>query len=145
MTKKDKIQLIITLGLGVVLIFVVIQAFQGKGRPKQKAASQAAGVTGLNGTGLPKLLVYDNLEKQAAEVKLERDPFEIVKVQSTLDGKPVLILMGISWDEQEPIAIINDTVLKKGSAIEGHTVVDIFKDKIILNDGNTNLELKLQL
>lgn len=53
-------------------------------------------------------------------------------------------LEGIMWDEKLPLALINGETVKIGDKLGSDTVIDIQKDKVILNDGSRDLELKLQ-
>ncbi|UCD15794.1 MAG: hypothetical protein JSV34_01735 [Candidatus Omnitrophota bacterium] len=54
-----------------------------------------------------------------------------------------LILNGILWDSERPLVIINGVTLGVGGKINGNTVIDIQKDKVILNDGVSEFQLKL--
>ena len=49
----------------------------------------------------------------------------------------MLLLSGIVWDEAGPIAIINNEIFGVGDVIEGNTIVEIKKDRVILSDGTT--------
>jgi len=66
-----------------------------------------------------------------------RNPFT-PKAISTATG-----LTGILWDDKIPKAIINDNVMGIGDKVDGKTVIDIQRDKVILNDGSKNFELRL--
>ena len=52
-------------------------------------------------------------------------------------------LNGIVWDKASPRAIINNNIVRIGDKIEDATVVDIEKEKVILNDGIKDFDLKL--
>ena len=47
------------------------------------------------------------------------------------------------WDKEKPIAIINGEIIKVGDNVGGNIVVDIKQDRVILNDGAKDFELKL--
>jgi len=70
-----------------------------------------------------------------------RNPF-IVGAASINVNKS--ILEGIIWDEKFPLVLINGKTLKIGDKLGAETVVDIQKNKVILSDGITNRELKIQ-
>jgi len=55
-----------------------------------------------------------------------------------------LTLNGILWDEAYPSAILNNSVVKIGDVVAGNTVVDIGPDKVMLNDGTDDFELRLE-
>ena len=40
--------------------------------------------------------------------------------------------------------MIGDAIVRKGDKVGSNTVVDVQKDKVILNDGAKNFELKLE-
>lgn len=54
-----------------------------------------------------------------------------------------LTLDGILWDKRKPLAVINDEMVGIGDTVGGNTVVDIKEDRVILNDGTTNFQLRL--
>lgn len=53
-------------------------------------------------------------------------------------------LAGILWDEKSPKAIIGGIVVGIGDRVGGNTVVDIQKDRVILNDGAKDFEVGLK-
>ncbi|MBL7068367.1 MAG: hypothetical protein ISS34_00725 [Candidatus Omnitrophica bacterium] len=55
-----------------------------------------------------------------------------------------LTLNGILWDEDYPSAILNKSIVKIGDVVDGNTIVDIGPDKVILNDGTGDFELRLE-
>jgi len=67
-----------------------------------------------------------------------RSPFIL---QETTDNE--LALNGILWDAKNPQAVINGEIVGVGDKINKYSVVDIDKNKVILNDGTEDCELKL--
>ncbi|MDP3731698.1 MAG: hypothetical protein Q8R31_01530 [Candidatus Omnitrophota bacterium] len=70
-----------------------------------------------------------------------RNPFSI-------SGAPIrrlgaLTINGILWDKKNPLAIINEEIVKVGDKIDGNTVVGIKQDRVILNDGSKDTEFLL--
>lgn len=53
-------------------------------------------------------------------------------------------LAGILWDDKSPKAIIGGIVVGKGDVVGGNTVVDIQRDRVILNDGARDFEVGLK-
>jgi len=51
----------------------------------------------------------------------------------TYENNPTLKLVGISWNENVGVAIINGKLLKESEVIEGYRVVKIEKDNVILS------------
>ena len=72
----------------------------------------------------------------------KRDPFSLERMLDVHGAG--LQLAGIMYDEKLCHALINEYVVRIGDTIEGNKVVDIQKDKVILNDGAKNFELRLQ-
>ena len=54
-----------------------------------------------------------------------------------------LTINGILWDKKNPLAIINEEIVKVGDKIDSNTVVGIEQDRVILNDGSKDIELLL--
>ena len=139
MQKKEIIQLQITGILCVVLLFAAMNSLKVKKRATllltKKKISQA------NTTKEKNERLFSKLEEEAKNLELKRDPFFAQPVVSAKETSTHLSLNGIVWDEVHPTAIINNTIVRKGSVIEGNTVVDIQKDKVILSDGHRNFEL----
>ena len=51
--------------------------------------------------------------------------------------------MGIAWDENNPVAVINDEVVRVGDQVQGHSVVKIEQNKVTLSDGVELIEIRL--
>lgn len=68
-----------------------------------------------------------------------RDSFSAAPIM-TFGG---VALEGILWDKERPMAIINDTIREIGDKVGINTIVDIKQDRVILNDGSKDFELKL--
>ena len=141
MQKKEIMQFSIT-GVLVVIFFLIISHNLGKKKQSKKAldknALSTAGATVKEketGIGL-----YLKLEEETKSLDLMRDPFSMQPIKVTSDG---LYLSGIAWEEKNSTAIINGKIVKAGDEIDGKTVVDIKKDRVILNDGIRNIQLNL--
>jgi len=92
-------------------------------------------------------------DKGASSVGETRDPFswpaEIVAKLHPAGGslgKDMLskfILQGIIWDEEEPLAIINNKILMTGDRIMDITLAMIEKDQVVLTYKDYRKELSL--
>ncbi len=146
MKKKDIIQIGIT---GVLL--VVLLLFLSHGRKPKKTAngplnknvslSPAADVQKTGGSEF-----YKRLEEETKSMELKRDPFTFTKQQAgpSVVSARELILSGIAWDQDNPSAIINNKIVAIGQEVDGNTVVDIKENRVILNDGDHNFELRIE-
>lgn len=65
------------------------------------------------------------------------------KIYTSQEGLQDIELEGIIWDDKNPLAMINGRVIKIGDMVSGNRVVDIKKDRVILNDGTRNFEIQL--
>lgn len=138
MEKKDKIQLGITGVLVVILLFFLMRAFEkGKRSPPVKAkelvTDQNAKQPGL----------YRRLEQEVKKMDFTRDPFSRQSL-ADLEESQSLHLSGIFWDEANPTAIINDQIITVGGEINGKKIVEIRKDKVILEADGQTTELGLE-
>lgn len=70
-----------------------------------------------------------------------RNPFSISGARIWRLG--ALTINGILWDKKNPLAIINEEIVKVGDKIDGNTVVGIEQNRVILNDGSKDIELLL--
>lgn len=138
---KKRLEIIIT----AVLILVLIFAWTNSTKALKKKVSPT---NALRSAPLPiETKVYLRQEKEKIpdeNLVWVRCPFS-GKIYTEKEGMGIasLKLDGIIWDKQKPMAIINGRVIEIGSRIEGNIVVDIKEDRVILNNGSNNLELKL--
>lgn len=140
MAKKINFQMGLTLLLGLSLAGIALKSFlfkshQGGGlQPKQMILSKEENH-------------LENLSiSPLEETKLEwgLDPFRVaassdVRVEKTELG--VLALTGISWSEDRPVAILNDTIIHTGDTFNGYQVVEIRKDRVLMKKGEEVIEL----
>lgn len=97
-----------------------------------------AGASSLDNKGL-----YDMLEQQVKSIELKRDPFTGAPIILDPAARPEFSLTGILWDKDNPLAIINNNVVKKGERVGRKKIVDIKQDKVILSEEETLSEIKL--
>lgn len=78
-----------------------------------------------------------------------RDPL-VLPAKKTAEARkpapiklPPLSLKGIAWDETEPLALINDLVVKEGDMIQGARIVKIDFDRVAVRYGSKKFVIKL--
>lgn len=153
MKGKDKIEILIIGASLLALPFLLISGVKNVKNKKVMPKQLEENIVGENKVFTEKKLAKDNqaksteifekIDKQTKNLVLKRDPFTFGTTESK-DGNPVLCLRGIFWDETSPMAIINEYILKIGDKIKENTVVDIKQNKVILNNGNEDFELRLE-
>ena len=87
-----------------------------------------------------RMLVYheggcDPLVRPAQKAATARKPAPI--------KLPPLSLQGIAWDETQPLALINDLVVKEGDTIQGARIVKIDFDRIAVRYRSKKFVIKL--
>ncbi len=147
--KKDTIELIIT-GILIIFFIVLVIAFsqRKKGLPKVfQSALPGKLFLGRHFTFDPQRnkgtsFILNKAFGGITEIK--RDPFSFglsgeIKATPALD----LSLKGIRWGPDNPSVVINDRVLRVGETIGGFKVVEILRGSVVLENGDSRLELKI--
>lgn len=147
MRQKDKIQIIVTGFLVIVLILAFgnaskkLHARNVKIKPK---AISAPALPVSQGNQPESKDLYSSLEQQAKLIDLKRDPFTASPIVSENSLSSGTSLTGILWDPLKPLAIIDGNVVREGERVGGKTIMDIKRDRVILSDGEVLSELKLE-
>lgn len=140
---KNK-KVIILIILGIVALFSLIYGIStpAGGRrsvsvsttPEVTRQSESAQVPG-------RTLGIKRRAKRTKFASWSRSPF----IPKGIPGAPSsgLNLKGIMWNEKNPKAMIGDAIVGKGDKIGGNTVIEAKKDRVILNDGTKDFEIKL--
>ena len=157
MKKKDIIELNIIGVLIIVLLLAVISGIRRrkvksvKSKPKdtilQQGSLKEKGVGGeisVQDYKIKDKELFSSLEQETKDLKLRRDPFTSILITPVEDSFFRLYLTGIFWDEKNPTAIINDKIVGIGDRFGVNSVVDIKQDRVILNDGFSDFELRLK-
>ena len=152
--KKEKIQIAVTAGLAVVLVvvfrhnFVVpvsrVEPIAGNMLPAPAPVSPAQPSPSPSEKENGDTSVLKKLKEEAGNLALGRDPFN---QQAGVTAAKGPVLSGIAWDTREPAAIINGQVVRVGDTLESppwHKVLAIEKTRVILNDGERDIELMLE-
>jgi hypothetical protein len=139
---KKRIEIIVTALLVLVLVVVWINSCNFLS--KRKAASVTAPLAGASASPLPATVtVSPSVKTPVVDAGTwSRCPFS-GKIYSEAEGRQDLNLSGIMWSPKKPLAVINERVVKAGDKIFGSVVIEIRKDKVILNNGSADFELKL--
>ncbi|MBL7151294.1 MAG: hypothetical protein ISS89_01710 [Candidatus Omnitrophica bacterium] len=156
MKKKSLIELVLTAILIVVLLFAVNNAIK---RPKRSAppavnpgvkniplAADKIPKTKAAQAAMPVKHQYQIQEEEGQKLELKRDPFAAIApvvAKSQAAEASSITLSGILWDENNPLAIINNKVVKKADSVSGCRVIEIKRNSVVLNDGTRDFELKL--
>ncbi len=128
---KKKIRLIIICILGAPFIFSAIRTVSTviKTRAKQAPAAVPKKIT-VSKVSFEKRLA--RIEAKTEQIGWARNPFVRGRVSGPA-GVVSLNLSGIIWDEQNPSAIIGNTVVMEGDAIGKYKVIKINRASVILS------------
>lgn len=127
--------------LGVLLLLLLFKAILRPRKEQTLTKKPSASTTSKETKSTPPSLEKIRVGRLKSAYPLwGRNPFI---PGSLIESSDQLILRGIIWDEAGAFAIINDKIVRKGDEIEGRRVMEIKKDRVIINDGQSNFELKL--
>lgn len=148
MRQKELIQLSITGVLAVVMIFAFNNAIQ-KTRLRKMQSIKPATIALAPGLAVQEAKIdsknlYNTLLEQVKLLDLRRDPFTAAPIVSEGSIKYGVVLSGILWDKDKPMAIIDGNIVKAGQRVGDQTVMEIRRDRVILSDGENLAEIKLQ-
>lgn len=143
---KRKLELLIT---GIALVIFTLFLVNAFNKTKKQARPSDVSAKPLPMESdreriRPTLAEYAPSELPKRDLKWGRDPFGLGKFMvKGEEGLVRLALNGIVWDGENPYAIINDEIVKKGDTIDGNIVVEIREESVILDDGLEQFTLKL--
>ena len=139
--QNKKVIILAVLGIGATasLIYGIVTPPQKTSRIEQKREAVSYGDRKEGPSTAPA-----QVKRRAARTKFaswKRRPF----VPAGVPGKSSdLALSGILGAGANLKAMIGDAVVGKGDRVGNNTVIDIKKDRVILNDGTKDFELKLE-
>ncbi|MDP3730509.1 MAG: hypothetical protein Q8R14_03175 [Candidatus Omnitrophota bacterium] len=144
MQNKKVVALIILAVLAVISLIYGITA-SPKGRVKSAAAAvgQASGAPTQNAAAAKSVVSTARRAKRSQFKAWKRNPF-VSGLAAPASAAAKLTLNGIIWSKINPKAMIGDAIVVKGDIVGANKVVDIQPDKVILNDGAKDFELKLE-
>lgn len=129
--KKIKIILIVLILIAVLVWARGCQRPRAANSPAQLSQGEIASLLAMN--SVPVVLARSSYPGWG------RNPFVLEPGQNAKK----ITLNGILWDDQSPKALIGDHIVGKGDSIGPSVVVDIYRDRVILNNGMEYLELRL--
>ncbi|MBU0709333.1 MAG: hypothetical protein KJ793_01305 [Candidatus Omnitrophica bacterium] len=141
--EKKRIEIIVTSVLVLVFILVwvrMIKVMNKRKAPKPRPSSSLIIVPPTSSVQPDASGIQEAIPKEV--FAWGKCPFS-GKAYSTLDKGSGIALSGIIWDEEIPMAVINDRILLVGDSLGSNTVISIEKEKVILSDGSKNIELRL--
>jgi len=139
--RNKKVVILIILGAFAVLSLIYGIFTPSKGRriasvtPSSEIVKKSADIQSPGKTA--------GIDRRAKRTKFTtwgRNPF-IPKETASASS---LNLKGIMWNDKNPRAMVGDAVVGNGDKIGDNIVVEVKKDRVILNDGTKNFELKLE-
>lgn len=138
--EKKKIEIIATLILSLIFILALANSW---GAIRKKTGTNAAVTLARSFAGLSEPAPQADSAKAGQEnLQWVRCPFS-GKVYSGEEKSGDLKLIGIVWDKFDPWAIINGNIVKPGAQIGRNKVIQIKEDRVILNNGVEDFELRL--
>lgn len=139
---RNNIKVILVIVLGIAAVFSIIHGITAPSAKRSQAALPGAAISqdqkSISGeTALP----TKRLASRTHFKTWRRHPFAPLP---TSTEAPVPVLSGILTKGNIYKAMIGDAIVMKGDKIGTNTIVDVQKDKVILNDGAKTFELKLE-
>ena len=139
---RDK-KLALLIALGIIALFSLIYGIKTPSKYRRPSSSPSANSVPV-ASGASSLKSFVPLERHAKRsnaVDWGRNPFLLEKAEAQAFAN--VVLNGIAWDEKNPKAIINDRICELGEVVGGRKIVKIEQNRVVLNDGVENLELRL--
>ncbi|CAI2719244.1 hypothetical protein [Nitrospina watsonii] len=96
--------------------------------------------TQRNPFALPSGVYYKAPQSGSVSVEKEKEP---VKQKDSVETPP-LTLQAVVWGGPRPVAVINDGNYMIGDSLNGHEIVDIGRDAVVLMGAKKSRTLELQ-
>ncbi|MFA5320673.1 MAG: hypothetical protein WBE75_02705 [Candidatus Omnitrophota bacterium] len=147
--RKEKIEWAIT-GVLLLVFLAAFLATRMHGRSSGRKAAAGGAAVPLPSAMLPAGQgdhLFVSLQDKSARISLKRDPFYGTQISGAGAGDNGVIgvsLAGIFWDSDKPRAIINGRIAGPGDEVDGVRVKEIRRDRVILENGGRETELKLE-
>lgn len=136
-------KLFILVILAIIAAFSLLHGILSPSKTRQELLTKGEVIQQKEISTTENAIVWANRRaKKSSYPSWGRDPFSPQAQPIRVSAGP--ILNGIMWDKEKPLAIINDIIVKVGDRIGLNLVVDIKQDKVILNDGTRDFELRLE-
>lgn len=100
----------------------------------------------------PKSTSFNTPERPALKIETPKDSvtesapsfFSTISLKEKKEVLPALTLNGIIGGRGEPLAIINNMVLRKGDFIQGAQLLEIYTDRVELISGDKEITLRIE-
>lgn len=139
--QNKKLIILIILSIGAVISLIYGITAQPRRKSTVSTQQPAAIKEEVSAARIEKIIPAERSAKRSDYITWGRNPFSPVEAPVKVVTK--LTLNGIMWDEERPLAIINDNVIGIGGKVGENRVVEIKRNSVILNDGISNFELNL--
>ena len=138
---RNNIKVALVIVLGIAAIFSIIHGITAPSPKRNRAALPAATVSKDQKSASSEKVLPE--KRLAARTKFKAWRSHLFAPSGTSSDSSALILNGIFAKGKTYKAMIGDTIVMKGDKIGPNTVVDVQKNKVILNDGTKDFELNL--
>ena len=136
---KDK-KLIALIGLAVLAFISLLYGIFTPSKSRRNSSSAGPAVSSA-GAAAGNFVFAERKTQKGGTSTWGRNPFTLK--ESGGKGGKGLLLNGIAWDEIKPTAVIDDQIVEVGGEIDGNKVVRIEPARVVLNDGESDFELRL--
>ncbi|MFH1857611.1 MAG: hypothetical protein ABH845_01725 [Candidatus Omnitrophota bacterium] len=144
--EQDKKKIIALLVLSILIVGVWSRALPKRKKgivppsPPKKEKSAALSEVKVHPRG-----ELRKLQEEKAAVKWGRNPFLKPGEEKEMSHISGLSLTGITWDEAEPLVVINGVVLTVHDAIGGYYIKEITSETVVLEQDGEQYVLRLSL
>lgn len=140
--KNSKVVILVV--LGIIAISSLVYGLSAKPKWQKSTVEQGTVIKKPGEAGRAENVVGQT-KRRAKRTQFrswKRNPFVPKGVPGTAYSK--LVLNGILASGKTFKAMIGDAIVGKGDKVEGNTVIEVKRDRVILNDGTKDFELKLE-
>lgn len=131
--KKKILLIILSVGAVISLLYGITTTPHRKYSVPETQATQHESVAVKN------IVPTERRAKKTNFTIWDRNPF----IPKGTKAEVRVVLDGIMWNEVNPKVMINNEILGIGSTIAGYKVIDVKKDRVIVNDGTEDIVLRL--
>lgn len=139
--QNKKIAALIVLSVLAVISLIYGLTASPKGKSRKYTTSGQLAISPYQQGAAGDVVAVKRRAKRSRFKVWNRNPFVS---GSTGAAATELALNGIIWNKVKPKAMIGDAIVVKGDVVGGNRVVDIQPNKVILNDGTKEFELKME-
>ena len=136
---RDK-KVIVLIVLGIIAVMSIVYGVTAS-RPKKGPEEPAITAGETQQVQSQGAISFQRRAKRSEHTSWKRSPFVASGVSGSSSN---LALSGIINSGRGLKAAIGDSIVGKGDTVGNYKVIDIKKDRVILNDGTKDLELKLR-